>query len=262
MDRPRVRIVALGDVFLGGNIPQTLSGTGSSQVLDSKSAQLLGGADLVFCNLEAPLTHHSVPYRPNGHKINLRGLPEFGDLLSKMRVNVVSLANNHMMDFGLKGLEDTVRILDSLGINYVGAGKNDSLARKPAIIEVRGLRIGFLAYTLIDIPGRHEVQYATEISLGVAHLRLSDVTHDLVALTGRADTKIVSLHWGNAPLPFPTPQQKEIAHQLLDSGADVVIGHHAHQLQGIERVDGKLVAYDLGNFLFPSFYLDENEVIQ
>lgn len=257
-----IRLMALGDLFLGGDIQLVSPSKIGTSWAHDKITNLLNKSDLVFCNLEASLTNSEVPYRPNGHKIALRGLPAHAFLLEQMKASIVSLANNHIMDYGIEGLRDTVELLRKSGISYVGAGENEAEARKPVIININGLRVAFLAYTQIDMPGRHEVQYAAIDTPGVARLRINKIREDLSSLMNDSDIRVVSLHWGNAPLHYPRPFHKIVAQQVLKSGADIILGHHAHQLQGLQFMNGKLVAYDLGNFLFPNFYLDKDDVIQ
>lgn len=179
-----------------------------------------------------------------------------------MKLSVVSLSNNHIMDFGVEGLEDTIEILERFNILHVGAGMNESEARKPAIVSIGGLRVAFLAYTLIDVSGRHEVQYADTNKPGVAKLRISNIEEDLGRLADVSNIRVVSLHWGNDPIHYPRPYHKIVAHRILNCGADVILGHHAHLLKGIDFTSRKLIAYDLGNFLFPNFNLDRDDVIQ
>ncbi len=134
-------------------------------------------------------------------------------------------------------------------ILYAGAGSNLTEARKAAVAEVNGKRIGFLSYSL-TFP---EEFWASDTSAGTCFPYASFVYKDVARLKNKTDFVIVACHWGQELRTTPKKYQVELAHNLIDNGADVILGHHPHVVQGIEFYKGKLIAYSLGNFVFASY---------
>ncbi|MBI3764132.1 MAG: CapA family protein, partial [Chloroflexi bacterium] len=182
-----------------------------------------------------------------------RAPPSAAASLALAGIDVVTLANNHAMDYGSEGLADTLRLLDTVGIAHVGAGTNAAEAHAPAILERNGLRIAFLGY--VDVPvesGGWDARsvIATDSSPGLAWADLDQIASDVSAAKARADLVVVFMHSGFEYWDKPNRVQVEIAHTAIDAGAALVIGAHSHTLQGIEHYHGGAIAYSLGNFVF------------
>ncbi len=205
---------------------------------------LFRSADVSMVNLESPVTLRG---KPVPKPFNFRAHPRIVRALIDAGVGIVNLANNHIFDYGARGLFDTILYLDSLGLQHVGAGRNASEAYRPVIRAVRGRRIGFLGYY-----GGGEAPGATGKSAGVARRDLGRIVDDIQKLRERDSVSfvVVNLHWGTELADHPDPDQVEFAHGLVDAGADLVVGHHPHVLQGIERYGNGVIAYSLGNLLF------------
>lgn len=204
-----------------------------------------GEADITMVNLETPMTAGGT----RQHKeFTFHGRPKYGGMLKDAGVDLVTLANNHIFDYGKDGLLDTIELLDSLGIQHVGAGMNIDSARSPVIIEVRGMSIGFLGY--LDSIRTNNLHFATPVSGGPARWDTSYFLQDIAKLKAQTNFVVVNVHWGVEKSRSPFHRQRELAHRAIDAGADLIIGHHPHVLQGIERYRGKVIAYSLGNFLF------------
>jgi poly-gamma-glutamate synthesis protein (capsule biosynthesis protein) len=162
-------------------------------------------------------------------------------------ISMVSLSNNHMFDAGERGFFDTIRNLEKSGILWAGAGNSLSEARAGRLVHVNDVRISILSYTqycnslYASIAGEHP---------GLLPLDLEFMLDDVERSRKQADLVFVSLHWGFEDQPSIHPRQVEIAHQLVDSGADCIIGHHPHVPHGIEIYRNKPVLYSLGNFIF------------
>ncbi len=200
-------------------------------------------ADICMVNLENPITTSS---KRVAKEFNFKMHPKYLRVLLASGIDVVSLANNHTYDYGPEGLLETIRLLDSVGIRHVGAGENLEEARKPAIFEIKGIRVAFLGYF-----GRGS--YAASASKpGVAPRVDAFVKDDIQKLKQkeRVDYIVVAFHWGKEKALYPDDWQVNLAHLAVETGADLVVGHHSHVLQGIERYKGGVVAYSLGNFLF------------
>lgn len=206
-------------------------------------ADTLHNADLRFCNLECPVSdrghdrHHLYSFRADPRA--LAGLKEAG-------FEIVSQANNHAYDWGPEALVDTLARLRAEGIRPVGAGENALVAHYPAIMKVGSLRVAFLAYVNID-PQQATAQVDRP---GVAWLDLPQVLADIRFARLLADLVIVSPHWGVEYAAKPARQQVEIAHQMIDAGADLIVGTHPHVVQPLESYRDRWIAYSLGNFVF------------
>lgn len=193
-------------------------------------------SDLSMLNLENPITARSIKVPK---KYNFRMRPDYIKILQDGGVDIVNLANNHTGDYGAQGIEDTLRYLDSAGIKHVGAGLDPADARKPVVIESKGIKIGFLGY--YNNPNH---------IAGTNPFNEKILKEDICNLKRIADYVIVNFHWGEENAGYPKPYQITLAHLAVDSGADLVVGHHPHVLQGIEKYKNGIIAYSLGNFIF------------
>jgi len=235
-------ISAVGDISFSGFHHKFPSGDVFQQVRN-----YLQSPYLVVGNLECPLVDQGVPV-PG--KCTLKGNPGWADILKEHNIRLVSLANNHMMDFGEQGLVSTISSLDACGIKYAGAGSNRTEACSPVYLKIKGLTIAFLARSSVIVSSPC---YAGADTAGIAFFDLNETISSINKCKESSDIVIVSLHWGLEEYTYPTPFQVEQAKHLVCSGADVVLGHHPHILQGIQRISGGMVAYSLGNFLFDDF---------
>ncbi len=248
-----IRLMAVGDIMLGRGVGMRLKKAGDYGIAFGKISGYLKQGDVVFANLESPITAstHSLD---NKRKIVLKGAPESVEALTGAGIDVVSLANNHMMDYYEKGLFDTIDILDKNNILHTGSGRNIDDARKPAILEKNGIKIGFLAYSdmaELVFAGNPYLKYSAEKDKsGVLPRKFETIKEDVEKLRGQVDILAVSLHWGVEESFTVTPEQVEFAHKLIDDGVDVILGHHPHQFHGIEMYKGKPIIYSMGNFLF------------
>jgi poly-gamma-glutamate synthesis protein (capsule biosynthesis protein) len=176
------------------------------------------------------------------------GPPEAAPARARARIDVVSLANNHAWDYGKAGLFETMDRLEAAGVRWVGAGKDVDAAYRPLVVDHDGFRLAFLAVTdiwnqgvLSKHPGREHVARADPDALAAAVRALrSDATIDAIA---------VSYHGGSEYIGMPLERTKTILRGAIDAGADIVIGHHPHVIQGVEWRRGRPILYSLGNFL-------------
>jgi poly-gamma-glutamate synthesis protein (capsule biosynthesis protein) len=210
-------------------------------------------ADIVFGNLESPLSKRGKVREDKGSI--LYSPPEVAVTLEELNYTILCLGNNHMHDYGDQGLMDTIDILKNSEISYVGAGRNIDEARQAVTIEKKGLKCAFLAYTT---DARHVKSIiATEETGGTAYYDFDDISADIGRIKGESDIICVSLHWGHEYYDYPSPQQVELAHKIVEAGVDILIGHHPHVIQGFERYKRSIIFYSLGNSFFPDFY-DKN----
>lgn len=203
--------------------------------------------DLIIGNLECPLLYKG---KINTEKCTLRGNPEWAHIMKTAGIDYLSLANNHMMDYGIQGLKSTWRSLSDAGILFSGSGNNIEEAVRPEIIEVRGRRIAILAYSSVIVASQC---YAKENKPGVAYFEQDEALKQIACLRPHVDFIVLCIHWGIEHYSYPTPKQRGIARILAGAGVDLIIGHHPHTLQGSESIYGSVVVYSLGNFIFDNF---------
>ena len=210
--------------------------------------QFFDGAHIVFGNLEGPLTTRGKPEQEKTYVF--RSPPDkVSQALKNAGFNVVSLANNHTLDYGADGLVDTIQALDSVGIAHTGAGINLHDARRPVILEAAGKRIAVLAYSL-TLP---ENFYAGHNTPGTAFGHEAFIRSDVEGARRQADIVLVSFHWGQEGKTSLREYQTRLGRLAIDAGAVAVIGHHPHILQGVERYKNGVILYSLGNFTFGSY---------
>ncbi len=172
------------------------------------------------------------------------------NILKDMGVDIVSLANNHALDYGTDALMDTFDTLEQAGIEYAGAGENLDRAKAPIYFEAGGRKIAFIAASRVIFAGSW---YATDTSAGmVGTYDPALILESVKEAKENSDFVVIFVHWGIERENYPVDYQKKLAKQYIDAGADAVIGCHPHVMQGIEFYKGKPIAYSLGNFIFTS----------
>lgn len=233
-----VTMIFAGDLTLSDNVERYV-GANTGYVFERWKPG--ANADIFMANLEHPITTATERVEK---KFTFKMHPRYGATLLDAGLTLVTCANNHVFDYGLQGIDDTMRNLDSLGIQYVGIGKNLRDARRPVIIERKGRKIGFLAYY-----GGGEFA-ATPARQGFAPRYTRYILEDVRALKSSVDYVVVNFHWGVERATIPDDWQVTLAHKVAEAGADLIIGHHPHILQGIERYKESTIAYSLGNFVF------------
>jgi poly-gamma-glutamate capsule biosynthesis protein CapA/YwtB (metallophosphatase superfamily) len=236
-------LVFVGDIMLSRGVGRRMVAENDFAYPFQLIRETLAEADLTFANLECPVSDQG---KEKGHLYSFRADPKSLEGLLTAGIDVVSVANNHMYDWGPDALLDTVSRLRAAGIRPVGAGSNDLEAHYPQLIQVGDLRLAFLTY--VEIPP----EYATAApgKPGVAWLEPERVLADIRFARPLADIVIVSPHWGVEYARKPTPKHVELAHRIIDAGADLLVGTHPHVIQPVEEYNGHWIAYSLGNFIF------------
>jgi poly-gamma-glutamate capsule biosynthesis protein CapA/YwtB (metallophosphatase superfamily) len=235
-------IAALGDIsFIGRNADSP------SLSVFSEVFPVFKNDDLVIANLESPLVRDGVHI---SGKCSLHGDPGWANVLKESGISILSLANNHMMDYGKVGLLSTFKSLELAGLSYVGAGRDLKEACKPSFIEVAGKRVAFLGRTSVIVTSP---SYAETKKPGVAFLDIEETKEKIKTCKKQSDIVILMMHWGLEEYSYPSPKQRVLARELIDAGVDVILGSHPHVLQGVEFIKNGIVAYSLGNFLFDEF---------
>jgi poly-gamma-glutamate capsule biosynthesis protein CapA/YwtB (metallophosphatase superfamily) len=246
MDKPIYRLAAAGDVMLARAVgehfrraPQDYSG--------GELADTLRAYDLVFANLENPVGVRGSPSPIQDRNVTFRCHPETLRVLRNLGVSVVSLGNNHMLDYGGEALAETLEHLDAAGVRHVGAGRNYREANEPLILEVNKKRVAILSYVFIYSAS---TAMATRNRPGVSDHRIQHILPRIRELARQGHQVLVSVHWGLEYSFFPIPYQMAQARRMIDHGASIIIGHGPHYPQGIERYREGRIIYSLGNFIF------------
>jgi len=238
-------INAVGDIMLAGKGSVTFSRRGYDYPFAGTSSILKNGG-ITVGNLEAPLARTGREFKEK--KFRFKTGPQAAAALKRAGFSILTLANNHILDFGSSGLRETLRHLDRQGILHSGAGETLAAARREALVTSNGVKIAFLAYSLTFPPDF----YAGDGRAGTAPGYRPYYLEDIARARGVADYVVVSFHWGEEKSILPKSYQVTAAHRAVDAGADLVLGHHPHVLQGIERYKNAVIFYSLGNFAFGS----------
>lgn len=225
-----ITLMAVGDISL-----QTLR----NEPPFNRIKAVFEEADILFGNLETVISNRGTPAEKS---VVLSASPDKILYMKEAGFDVLNLANNHILDRGPEGFDDTLLALSEHGLPFIGVG-NSALSKTLEIIERKGLRVGFLGYS--ESGGRYHDQ-----GIYVNRVDTQRIISDILSIKPDCDFAIVSLHWGIEKVFYPAPEQIALARALVDAGATVVLGHHPHVIQGIERYKDGLIAYSLGNFQF------------
>lgn len=236
-----MRVIFCGDLSIcRGTEKMILEGKGGGIIRNLKNT--LNASDLFIANIECPLTDSDEPmwryFRTH------KGKKAAGRFLKELGVNIGSLANNHIADYGKQGLKDTISVLEAHNIAWVGAGWSPEEARRPLIIDRGGLRVGILALA------QPECSAASRLGWGAGVLEDGYAPSYMESLSKQVDIAMAYLHYGVEFSEYPTPRQVRLSRGLVDAGAKLVIGHHPHVPQGYEWYKNGFIAYSLGNFIF------------
>lgn len=242
-----IHISAVGDVMLDASARPTMDERGYDYAFENVR-EIFGSSDIVIGNLEGPLAYGGVP-EPNKSFLFRSPPDRVAPALKRAGFNVLNLANNHSLDYGVDGLSETLGALHATGIAYSGAGMKLVEARRAAIVTVDGMRIAFVGYSM-TLP---ETFYATPEKAGTAYGHAAQVRADIADARRDADAVIASFHWGQEGSTGLRDYQLMLAHTAIDAGAIAVLGHHPHVLQAVEKYRDGVIFYSLGNFAFGSF---------
>ena len=226
----KVKLIAAGDISLQ---------TKNDRHPFEKVKAVFHDRDILFGNLETVLSK-------GGKEIEkafpLHTSPDKVIYLKDAGFNILNIANNHVMDLGVKGFNETLDVLNQNNLNFIGCG-NHKFKQSYAVIEVNNTKIGFLAYYE---GGFNKPQNGVLIN----GMNEDDIIKDIRNLKPECDAIVISLHWGIENVFYPSPKQIDLAHKLIDNGATIILGHHPHVIRGIESYKNGLIAYSLGNFQF------------
>jgi len=246
MNNKIVKLLAVGDIFLGEH-PFTLN-HGVTTITKTKGCDYLfqyiknylADGDIVCGNLEGIIS--SKKNNETGIKSAIFwGEPGCAEAMQKAGFNCLFLANNHTAQHGIDALKRTCSLLDNNQIKWTGFNPSQPDKPQPVIFTIKGIKIGILAYCETQ-------QYHLEKQI-LPLINLENINKDIASLKTECDIVIISLHWGDEFIEYPSPQQVNLAHEIINSGASIILGHHSHSLQGIEEYNNGIIVYSLGTFI-------------
>lgn len=245
-------LLFVGDIMLSRAIGSGMGKNNNWNYPFLKIADLLKSADLTFGNLEGPISKNGTKV---GSIYSFEANPKSVEGLIYSGFDVVSVANNHIWDYGGEAFKDTLKILKENNISYVGGGFTYDEAHTPVIKEVNGTKIAYLGYTNLLPP----FLGTKGDKLSVAFPDEDQLALDIHNAKRLADIVVVSFHWGNEYETHHNSFQENLAHIAIDAGADLVVGHHPHVIQEIEKYKDGYIAYSLGNFVFDQNFSEETK---
>lgn len=241
-----VTLVFSGDILLSSYVLNNYESSGINGVISQELQREMQEADLTMVNEEFPFSTRGT--QAPDKQFTFRVDPSYVKILQEMGIDVVTLANNHALDYGTEALSDSFQTLDDAGIAYVGAGDSKERAAQPFVTEIGGKTFGFLAASRVipvvswnidnQQPGMLCTYDSTELCEAIKKAKES------------CDYVVVYVHWGIERENTPQDYQRQLGKAYIDAGADLVIGAHPHVLQGIEYYNGKPIVYSLGNYIF------------
>ena len=251
-DNQPITILFVGDIMLSRGIGEIMVKKNDWRYPFLQIADFLKESDIVVGNLEGPISEKGTRV---GSVYSFRADPRAIEGLLYAGFDILSIANNHIWDYGADAADDTMSSLSDAGIGVIGGGLDYAKAHEPLMKEVKDTKIAFLGYTNL-VPLSITL---TTAKPAIALLDVDKVISDIKEAQKFADLVIVSLHWGNEYETIQSPDQEEIAKLLIDAGAKLVIGHHPHVIQPVEEYGEGFIVYSLGNFVFDQNFSPETK---
>ena len=239
----------VGDIMLSRGVAYQIEKNNDLYYPFEQIKDFLSKNDFIFANLESPIVDGQ---KIKSNEMFFRTDEKLAPILKEMSFSIFSLANNHILNFGEKGLLNTFKILNENKIIFVGAGENFETAHQFKTIERNDIKFAFLAYA-----EKYFAQEAKENEPGVALMNLEQLKNDIEKARQKADFIIISMHAGEEYKDYPSSSQINFAHHAIDAGADLVIGHHPHVIEPIEKYKNGYIFYSLGNFIFDQMWSNE-----
>jgi len=245
-EKREVKLLFLGDVMMTRGVERKIIGKNENFLYPFVNIlNYLQSFDYVIANLEGPISDKGTKV---GSKYSFRMKPDSAEALSRANIKIVNLANNHIFDYSKVAFEETLENLGKNNINYFG------ISYEPLIIEKEETKIGFLGFS--DFLKHLEVK-ENKIGISVVNENLSEI---IKKAKEKVDILIVSFHWGEEYKKIANERQVKLAKLAIDSGADLIIGHHPHVIQNIEKYKDKFIFYSLGNFIFDQNFSKETMI--
>ena len=250
-ERKEIVLMAVGDVMLDRGVEYKIRETGNNDFRFPflKISSYLRGADLLFGNLESVVSDKG---KKVGSIYSFRADPRAVEGLVYAGFDVLSVANNHVFDYGREAMEDSFFRIKEAGMEYVGGGLTENSARQGVVKEVRGTKISFLGYNNQGSP-----YWKAEGNKSGINWISEEIAGDIKEAKEKSDLIVVSFHYGTEYQEIPSETQKKFSYLAIDSGADLVVGHHPHVIQPVEKYKKGWIAYSLGNFVFDQYFSEK-----
>lgn len=246
VSKKRPTMIFCGDILIDGSVKNVVEREGLDIIFRPEYRGPFRNADIAMADLEMPVSTRGAPMLDKEY--NFRGDPSSLDLLEDMGIDIVTVANNHTMDYGREAFTDTLDLLDERGIKYVGGGRDKNEAERWVTLKAGDYSVAFLAATRVISSASW---YAAKNQPGVFGTYDPSVLNAQIALAKQeADYVVVYAHWGVEKNSVPEDYQRDMARGYVNAGADLVVACHPHVLQSLEFYKGTLIAYSLGNFIF------------
>lgn len=244
-----VRLLSTGDIIFGRCTYTQTVNAGTTNAPFLTLGDFLRAADIAVGNMDNPVTDRVTPLGCGTGTLQFTAPVNFLDGVAWAGFDVITQGSNHLRDYGDGAVLDTLVGLDARGIGHVGGGADEEEARRPLILEVKGVRFAFLAGVNIDV-GDNTGYWATENRPGSAPLSVERIREDVADVRDQVDFVILSPQWGPEYIPVPSESQREMAEAALDAGVSLILGNHPHIVQGAYWDERGFVAYSHGNFVY------------
>lgn len=241
MNKDSIYIFISGDFAPRMRVDDAIN-AGNYQLLFNDILPIIRESDISVTNLESPLIETGHPIAKTGP--NLKSPLKSIEALKYAGFDLVTLANNHLMDYGEEGLQSTIKVCEENGIRHLGAGENLSKASEAQLFNIKGTRVAFINCC------ENEWSTTTGVAPGCNPLDEIGLYYQIKEAKGKSDYVIVMIHGGNENYEYPSPRMKNLYRWFIDLGVDAVVGHHTHCFSGYEVYREKPIFYSLGNFLF------------
>lgn len=254
-----MKIALVGDVMLGRLVNQVLKHSDPAYPWGN-TLPILQNADLRICNLECVLSDIGNPWSATPKVFHFRSDEKNIKTLQSAKINIASIANNHVLDYEYEAMQRMLDILDEQGIQHAGAGKNLSEASKPAFCQINSQKIALIAFTdnEPDWAAQENKPGILYVPTRINDRRMQDLLQQIENVRKEVDFLIISAHWGPNWGYYPPSEHVSIAHAMIDVGADLIFGHSGHVFRGVEIYKKRPIIYSAGDFI-DDYAVDEIE---
>lgn len=247
-DNEKIVISLGGDIMFDRGVKKNINRYGIEYPF-SGVRDIFKKDDITFLNLETSITTIPKPANPK-KEFNFASHPKVAKELKDSSVEIVSLNNNHSMDYGYKGFVDTMDYLDEAKVLYVGGGRNYEEALKYKVIEVKGKKIGFLGFNRVIPSATWRATKNRAGHIGIYDYEIDKLLPYIKDVKSKVDYLVLAVHWQGMPSEKIAANITKAGHKLIDAGVDAVVGTHPHVMQATEFYKNGVIFYSLGNFIF------------
>ena len=250
IEKKEITISMVGDMTFVKSVDTIMKKNGDGFILEGYGPYMKK-SHIVLGNLETSISKRGKAIEKKEY--TFRSRPEVVKVLKDNNFSAVSIANNHILDYGMEAYLDTLDNLKKHGLLYAGGGRNKEEAEKGVIIEKDGIKVGFLAFSKVIYSVDWYAKNTRPGIVGAYKVQEPGFVKTIKEMRKNCDVLVVSVHWGAEGSDQIRDEEKYIGHSMIDAGADIIMGHHPHVVQGIEIYKEKPIFYSFGNFIFYNF---------